>query len=145
MSMLIRWDPFRELTTLRGRMNWLFDEVFSTEEGPVQGWWPSADVREDESEFVVTAELPGLKSEDLHLHLQNGHLVLSGERKFAHEDQRDHYHRIERSYGRFSRTFAVPSTVNRDEVRAEYRDGVLTVHLPKSEAAKPKEIAVATA
>jgi HSP20 family protein len=146
MSTLVRWDPFGELTTLRSRMNRLFDEVFRPEEAPVHpGWWPAADVREDENEYAVVAELPGLKAEDIHLHLENGHLVLSGERKFEHEDKRGNYHRIERAYGRFSRSFAVPATVDRDKVRAEYREGILTVHLPKAEAVKPKEIAVETA
>ncbi|HIE52262.1 MAG TPA: Hsp20/alpha crystallin family protein [Armatimonadetes bacterium] len=145
MRSLVRWDPFRELATFRERMNRLFDEVFGGEpavEAPARVWSPAVDVREDENELVVTAELPGMKREDIKVELVHNRLVIQGERKFEHEDKRENYHRIERSYGRFYRSFDLPASVNPEAVTAEYRDGVLTVHLPKAEEAKPKQIEV---
>ena len=145
MSTLIRWNPRGELLALPRRRTRLWDEAFRGEGASLQGWGPATDIREDEQEFVITAELPGLKTEDIHVNMEKGHLTLRGERRFEHEDKRDHYHHIERSYGQFHRTFAVPSTIDPEGIRAEYREGILTVHLPKSEAAKPQEISVETA
>lgn len=147
MASLVRWDPFREISILQDRMNRLFEDFFGREEKGVVGtvWSPLADLREETDEFVATVELPGMLREDIHVEVENNLLTVSGERRFEHEDKRDRYHRIERAYGRFHRSWQLPSTVDSEKVSAEYRDGVLTVHLPKSEAAKPRRIEVKTA
>jgi HSP20 family protein len=145
MPSLVRWDPFREMAVLQDRVNRLFEDFFGREEkgGLVAtGWSPLADLREEPDEFVATVELPGVPRENIQVEVMNNLLTVCGERKFEHEDRRDRYHRIERAYGRFHRSWQLPSTVDSDKVTAEYQDGVLTVHLPKSEAARPKQIEV---
>ena len=103
---------------------------------------PAVDIKETEDEYTITAELPGIKKEDVHIELKNGLLTISGERKFEHEEKKENYTRIERSYGAFRRTFNVPEHVKEDKIEAIYKDGLLTVKLPKGEAVKPKEIEV---
>ena len=144
---VVRWDPFRDLGMLQDRMNRLFDDAGrgwrNDEPAATTTWSPSVDIFETEGEIVVKAELPGMKREDITLHLENNVLTLRGERKFEKETKEENYHRIERSYGNFSRSFSIPATVDEEKIRADYRDGVLKIALPKKEQAKPKQIKIA--
>jgi len=128
-------------------MNRLFDDAGRTwrtdEPTATTAWSPSVDIFETEGEIVVKAELPGMERKDITLHLENNVLTLRGERKFEKETKDDNYHRIERSYGNFSRSFSIPATVDEEKIRADYKDGVLKIVLPKKEQAKPKQIRIA--
>jgi HSP20 family protein len=144
---LIRWDPFREMSTLQDRMNRLFSEAFRrspvAEEEMVQGAWvPAVDIYETGDSIVIKAELPGISKEDIALEVKNNTLSLKGEKKFEKDVKEESYHRVERSYGAFQRAFTLPSTVQQDKVKAKFRDGILEITLPKAEEAKPKQIKV---
>jgi HSP20 family protein len=124
----------------------LFETLFNQDQGEditTRTWTPPVDVRETEDAFVVTAELPGLSREDIQITLENNILRVSGERKFERDEKQDNYHRIERSYGAFTRSFALPSQVDADRVQAAFKDGVLTITVPKAEAARPRKIDIA--
>jgi HSP20 family protein len=145
---IVRFDPFRELDRIQSEMNRLFEGVNTAPErsgGMIQGgrlWSPSVDVAETESEIVLRAELPGMKQEDIDIELTGDTLTVRGERKFENEERRENFVRVERSYGRFQRSFTVGVPVKGDEVAATYRDGILEIHLPKSEENKPRKIGV---
>ena len=145
---VVRWDPFRDLGMLQDRMNRLFDDAGrgwrSDEPAATTSWSPSVDIFETEGEIVVKSELPGMDRKDISLHLENNVLTLRGERKFEKETKEENYHRIERSYGNFSRSFSIPATVDEEQIRADYKDGVLKIVLPKKEQAKPKQIKIAS-
>ena len=145
---IVRWDPFRDLNLLQDRMNRLFDDAGRTwrtdEPAATTTWSPSVDIFETEGEIVVKAELPGMDRKDIQLNLENNVLSLRGERKFTKETKDENYHRIERSYGVFSRSFSIPATVDEEKIRADYKDGVLKIMLPKKEQAKPKQIKIAS-
>ena len=145
---IVRWDPFRDLNMLQDRMNRLFDDAgrpWRTDEpAATTSWSPSVDIFETEGEIVVKAELPGIDRKDIQLNLENNVLSLRGERKFQKETKDDNYHRIERSYGVFSRAFSIPATVDEERIRADYKDGVLKIVLPKKDQAKPKQIKIAS-
>jgi HSP20 family protein len=145
---VIKWDPFRDLNMLQERMNRLFDDAGggirrSEEPSSTTIWSPAVDIYETEGEIVVQAELPGMDRKDINLHLENNVLTIRGDRQFKKETKEDNYHRIERSYGGFSRSFSIPTTVDEDKIRADYKDGVLKIALPKKEQAKPKQIQIA--
>jgi HSP20 family protein len=144
---VVRWDPFRDLNLLQDRMNRLFDDAGRSwrndEPAATTTWSPSVDIFETEGEIVVNAELPGMERKDIALHLENNVLTLRGERRFQKETKDENYHRIERSYGNFSRSFSIPATVDEEKIRADYKDGVLKIMLPKKEQAKPKQIKIA--
>ncbi len=129
------WPSFGRLTTLQDELERLF-------ESPLQAWAPALDVHEDNDGYTIRVELPGMKREDIEVSLQDGALVISGERKTETVKDDTEVHRQERSYGKFSRTLTLPTTVSGDKVKAAYKDGILTVTLPKAEEAKPKQIAV---
>ena len=139
----IKWDPLCELNTLPARRGFLGRDW----EAPLSKtlWNPSVDIFENDNEVVVTAELPGMNAKDIDLRLENNVLTLRGERHFEKETKEENYHRIEREYGTFTRSFALPTAVNGDKVTAEYKDGILKVVLPKNEERKPKAIKVAVA
>src|SRR5437763_16789448 len=145
---VVRWDPFRDLSTLQDRMNRLFDDAGRTwrsdEPAATTTWSPAVDIFETEGEIVVKAELPGMDRKDITLHLENNVLTLKGERRFEKETKDENYHRIERSYGAFSRSFAFPATVDEEKIRADYKDGVLNIVLAKKEQARHKQIKIAT-
>jgi HSP20 family protein len=141
---LIRWDPFREFNTLSGRLGTFFGKDWELPTSTT-AWNPSVDIFENDNEVVVKAELPGVNAKDIEVRLENNVLVLKGERHFEKEAKEENYHRIEREYGSFSRSFALPTMVNGDNVTAEYKDGVLKIVLPKKEETKPKPIKVAAA
>ena len=144
---VIRWDPFRDLNTLQDRMNRLFNDAGrgwrDDEPAATTTWSPAVDIYETEGEIVVKAELPGMERKDITLNLENNILTIRGERRFVKETKDDNYHRIERSYGTFSRSFSIPTTVDEEKIRADYKEGVLKVALPKKEQAKPKQIQIA--
>ncbi len=140
---LNRWDPFRESNTIRPRLSFPVSDwegVF-----PKTTWNPSVDVFETDNEVVFKAELPGMDAKDIDVKLENNILTLKGERHFEKEAKEENYHRVEREYGSFSRSFALPTAVNGDKVSAEYKDGVLKVVLPKKEEVKAKPIKIAAA
>ena len=147
MSWLIKRDPFSELRSFQEDFNRIFNSAlprfFSGEEGLLGGnWAPSVDIYEDENSITLEADLPGLKPGDFNLSIENYRLTLSGERKFEKENKGDNWRRVERSYGRFTRSFSLPSTVNVDAVNAEFKDGVLRVTMPKKEEVKARQIQV---
>ena len=141
-----RWDPFRDLNSLQERMNRLFDEAGrgwrSEEPAATTTWSPAVDIYETEGEIIVKAEVPGVDRKDISLHLENNVLTLKGERRFEKETKEENYHRIERSYGGFSRAFSIPAIVDEDKIRADYKDGVLKIALPKKDQLKPKQIQI---
>ncbi len=145
---LIRWAPQTDL--FRSRMSRLFDHAFDeflsplsgSEELSSRGWLPPVDIRETDEALTLNAEIPGLTRDDVNITLENNVLTISGERKFEKDAKKDNYHRIERAYGAFSRSFSLPANVRTDQVRAAFQDGVLTVTLPKAEEAKPRRIEI---
>ena len=143
---MVRWEPVRDLLTLQERMNRMFDPTFrgtSEEDWALGGSWaPAVDIYEKDGNIVLKAELPGVDPKDVDVRVENNLLTLRGERKFENEVKRDSYHRVERSYGSFSRSFTLPSVVDTANIRAEYRDGVLHMTLPKREEAKPRQIQI---
>ncbi len=150
MSTVARWDPFRELEELSERLNRVFGRPSvrrdnNKEALTVADWIPAVDISESESEYLIKAELPGVKKEDIKVTLQEGVLTIQGERKQEKEEKGRKYHRIERSYGTFMRSFTLPDSVDDSKVSAEFRDGLLSLHVPKSEKAKPKAIEVKVA
>jgi HSP20 family protein len=146
---IVRWEPFRDLVGLQDRMNRLFDESFrgvartGEEDWALGGSWaPAVDIFEHEGNIVLKAELPGVDAKDVDVRVENNVLTLKGERRFDSEVKRQSYHRVERSYGAFSRSFTLPTVVDTGNIRAEFKEGVLRVTLPKREEAKPKQIAI---
>jgi HSP20 family protein len=127
-------------------MNRLFEDAGrgwnGDEPAATTSWSPSVDIYETENEIIVKAELPGIDRKDITLSLENNVLTLKGERKFEKETKQDNYHRIERSYGAFSRAFSIPATVDDEKIRADYKDGVLSIALPKKEQVKLKQIKI---
>ena len=145
---LARWDPFRDLVALQDRMNRLFDEsvrnVRTGDEALSSATWsPAVDIYETANEVVVKAELPEVNQSDIDIQVENNTLTLRGERKLDKETKQENFHRIERAYGVFSRSFTLPSTVDQERIKADYKDGILRISLPKREASKPKQIKVA--
>jgi HSP20 family protein len=144
---IVRWtDPFREFAQLQDRINRAFNDTHGrTDEGPMTTgtWVPPVDIYENgEHEVVVKAELPDMTREDIDVTVDNGTLTIKGERSFSSDVKEESFHRIERRYGTFSRSFSLPQTVDTGKVAAEYKNGVLTVRLPLREEAKPRQIKV---
>ncbi len=146
---IMRWRPGRELAAIRDEMNRLFDDFFSgfpfpeRRRGLMEGEWaPTVDVAETDENIVVTAELPGVKQNDVEISVVNDVLTLKGEKKEEKEIKKENYHRIERSYGSFQRSISLPTGVQADKAKATYKDGVLTITIPKVEEAKPKSIKI---
>lgn len=146
---LVRWDPFRELEEMSERLNRVFSRPSLRTNGKenltVADWIPTVDISESEGEYLIKAELPEIKKEDVKVTVENGVLTLQGERRQEKEEKGKKYHRVERSYGSFIRSFTLPESVNESGVKAEYKDGMLNIHLPKSEKVKPKAIEVKVA
>src|SRR5215468_4523983 len=142
---IVRYDPFRDLRTLQEEVNRLFSTNLRTfgDEGIGRGAWnPSVDIYENKDQIVLEAELPGMKQEDFDLSIENNVITLRGERKFEKTDETDNYHRVERSYGAFTRSFTLPQTVSVEGATAEYSNGVLRVTLPKREETKARRIEI---
>jgi HSP20 family protein len=146
MTTLAKWNPFRELETMQNRFNMLFGRpLWRTDEKEALGttdWAPLADITEDEKEYLIKAEVPEVKKEDVKVTVENGTLHITGERKFEKEEKGKKYHRIERAYGVFERAFVLPEDATGDRVTADYKEGVLKVHIPKNEKATPRAVEV---
>jgi HSP20 family protein len=145
MTVLTRWDPFREFTTLQDRMNRLFRDSFgeSREEGLTSSVFaPPVDVYEDEHDVTLKIEVPGIDEKDIDVRIENNTLTVHGERKFAKDEKEENFRRVERQYGSFTRTFTLPNTVDTEHVQASYDKGILKVQLAKKAEAKPKQIKI---
>jgi HSP20 family protein len=144
MNSVIRWEPFRNATTLQEQFNRLFESTFPgrASESALTTWAPAVDIQETENELVLKADLPGLEEKDIDLRVENNTLTIRGERKFEKQVNEDNYLRVERSYGSFSRSFSLPNTINTEAIHAEYKNGVLTVQMPKRAESKPKQVKV---
>jgi HSP20 family protein len=146
MTTLAKWNPFRDLETFQNRFNTMLGRPlwrFTGEENlDTTEWTPLVDVTEDEKEYLIKAELPEVKKEDVKVTVENGVLHIAGERKFEKEEKNRKYHRIERAYGTFERTFMLPEGATGDAITADYKDGVLKVHLPKKDGPEPKPLEV---
>jgi HSP20 family protein len=146
MTTLAKWNPFRELEEVQRRFTSLFGRPATLTTGgeamTVAEWAPLVDVTEDEKEFLVKAELPDMKKEEVKVTVQDGTLLIKGERRFEKEEKDKKYHRIERSYGCFERAFTLPEGTNPEALTAEYKDGMLKVHLPKTATPKPTPVEV---
>jgi HSP20 family protein len=146
---IVRWEPFRDLVTTQDRLNRLFNETmgrFVGTEGVRSGaWLPAVDIYENEQNIVLKAELPGVDPKDVEATVHEGTLYLKGERKYEKELKEENYHHVERAYGSFARSFELPASVDADKVQAEFKDGVLTLTVPKKEEAKAKKIKISAA
>lgn len=142
-----RWNPFKDRDELESRLATMLATQETTGNGgketlTVAQWSPLVDITEDEKEYLIKAELPDMKKEDVRLTVENDVLAISGERKFEKEEKGRKYHRVERAYGSFVRSFSLPEDADGSKVTADFKDGMLQVHLPKSEKAKPKAIEI---
>ena len=145
MTVLTRWDPFREFSTLQDRMNRLVRDSFGEgreEALSTTSFAPAVDVYEDEHQITLKIEVPGIEEKDIDVRIENNTLTVHGERKFEKEEKEENYRRIERQYGSFTRSFTLPTTVDPEKVSANYDKGVLKVSLAKKAEAKPKQIKV---
>jgi HSP20 family protein len=142
MAMMNRWEPFRDLFRLQDELSRAFGDDRIARTGESVGWTPACDVYEDEEGVTLRFDLAGVDPKDVDVRFENGVLTVRGERKLEREDRKDHYHRVERPYGTFSRSFTLPGTVDADRIRAETRNGVLAVSLPTRAEAKPRAIQV---
>ena len=145
---LVRWEPVRELDSIQSEMNRLFNTFFDTpttagNAAPVRRWMPAMDLVEHEDHFLLSADLPGMKQEDVKLEVRDGVLTIAGERKTAHEDRKDGYIRIERAAGTFQRSLTLPDGVDPEQVAASFSDGVLEVRIPKPVERKPHRVQIA--
>ena len=143
---IVRWEPFRDLMTTQREFDRLFGGAFSPVlaggEVSTRTWAPPVDIYENGDNLVLKAELPGINPNEVEIRVEDNTLYLKGERKFEKEVKEENYHRVERSYGSFARSFSLPNTVDSEKVNAEYKDGVLTLTMPKKEEAKPKTIKI---
>ncbi len=143
---IIRWDPFKDFLDIQNEFNRLFQRSFGLEtrkgNGRRANWMPATDIYEEKDNLVIKAELPGLKIEDIDVSVEDDHLVIKGERKFSEEIKEENYYRIERRYGSFERQIPLPDYVKKEDVKADYKEGLLTITLSKMEEVKPKKIKV---
>jgi len=144
MTTITRLQPFRGFSALQDQVNRIFNETVRSQgdESALAAWAPSVDIYETPNELVVKADLPEVDEKDIDIRVENNLLTIRGERKFDKSVTEDNYLRIERTYGTFSRSFSLPNTVNAEAIRAEYKNGVLTVNLPKREESKPRQVKV---
>jgi len=143
MNALNRFEPFRSTSGLESQVSRIFNELLDRpQESNLTSWAPAVDIFENEHELIVKADLPDVKPEELDIRVENNILTIRGERKFEKKVDEKNYLRVERSYGTFARSFALANTVNSEAIKADYKDGVLTLTIPKREEAKPKQIKV---
>ena len=146
---LVRWEPSREVYGFRDHVNRMLADAFrglgnpADAESTMGAWGPPVDIYEKDGHLVLDVELPGVDVKDIDVRVENNTLTLSGERRRDDEIKDDNLHRVERCYGSFTRSFSLPSTVDRDKIKAEYNNGVLKLALPKKEEAKPRQISIA--
>jgi HSP20 family protein len=146
-SALTRWNPLRELEEFQSRILSAFHPSSSRQSNGHESmamaeWMPMVDISEDDKEYLITAELPEVKKDDVKVTMENGVLTITGERKFENEEKSKKWHRVERAYGGFARSFTLPENTDPAKVKAEFKDGLLKVHVTKSESARPKQIEV---
>jgi HSP20 family protein len=143
---IVRWEPFRELSSLQTEMNRLFNAAFEGGEsaGGARRWTPAMDLLETDEQFVLRADLPGMDESDVNIELEDNVLTISGERKTEHQDKREGFYRMERAYGSFSRSLTLPKGIDAEAVSAEFDRGVLEVRVPKPEQRKPRRISIGT-
>lgn len=144
---LTKWEPFRELEEMSTRLNRFFNQPLARQLAENGGltladWTPALDIQETDGEYLIKADLPEVKKEDVKVEVHDGMLSVSGERKQDKEEKGKRFHRIERAYGRFERRLSLPSEVDAKKIAAEFKDGVLAVHLPKSPAARPQSVEI---
>ena len=142
---IVRWNPEKSIFSLRSDMDRLFDNFFADRPDQLQSYsdiTPTVDVEETDQEFLITAEIPGIKKDDIKITFENNYLTISGEKKVKKERKDENFHHMERRYGKFSRTLGIPAGVMLDKIEAEYEQGVLHIKIPKAEEAKPKQIEV---
>ena len=144
---VVRWEPFRELSSLQSEMNRLFNAAFGDMPnggtgGAPRRWMPAMDLLETDDDFVLRADLPGMTESDVNVELEDNVLTISGERKSEHEEKREGYYRVERAFGSFSRSLTLPQGVDADSVNASFEKGVLEVRVPKPEQRKPRKITI---
>ena len=143
---LVTWDPYRELSTLQDRVNRIFGgspmRRDRDEEMSVGAWIPPVDIVEEKDRILLTAELPGFQEKDIEVQMEGGVLTLRGERKTETEKEGRTFHRMERSYGQFVRSFTLPNNVDRENIKARFNNGLLEIELPKREEAKPRQIKI---
>jgi HSP20 family protein len=138
-----RWEPFRDMLSLRADMDRLFSSLFGHTPEEREGFWaPVIDIEEDNENILVKAEIPGMKKDDIKVSVQGNMLNITGERKQESEAKNKTFHRVERTYGKFSRMITLPTDVDSDKVKASYKDGILNITLPKPESVKPRHIDV---
>lgn len=144
MNAITRRDPFLNLSSWQEQVNRIFESAFPghADSSALTTWAPSVDIYETENELVLKADLPDVNEKDLDIRIENNMLTLRGERKFEQKVKEENYLRIERTYGSFSRSFSLPNTVNTEAIKAEYKNGVLTVEMPKRAESKPKQVKV---
>lgn len=145
MNTVTRWDQGRGSTSLQDQVNRLFEDSFTrdrTGHADLAAWAPPVDIYETENELVLKVDLPDLQDKDIDVRVENNMLTIRGERKFEKDVTEDNYLRVERAYGSFMRSFSLPNTVSSESIRAEYRNGVLTLHMAKLEESKPKQIKI---
>jgi HSP20 family protein len=147
MMNLVRWNPWSEMSTLQNRLNSLFNEPFfrsgrEDDQFSMGSWYPAVDMFENDDKIVIKAELPGVDKKDISVEVKDRVLTLCGERNYDHEVKEENYYRRERACGKFKRAFNLPADVDPDKIKADFKDGVLKVELPKPEAQKPKRITV---
>jgi HSP20 family protein len=139
---LVRWEPMRELTSLQGEMNRLFNSFFEDNGGSTRRWAPAMDLIDKKDHLVLRADLPGLSEDDVRIEVQDRVLTISGERKSENEQERDGYYRMERAYGSFSRSVTLPDGVDADRIDASFDKGVLEVRIPKPEERRPQRVEI---
>jgi HSP20 family protein len=143
---IVRWEPFRELSSLQTEMNRLFNAAFESGSGggtsAPRRWMPAMDLLETDEQFVLRADLPGMSEDDVNIELEDNVLTVSGERRTEHEDKREGFYRMERAYGSFSRSLTLPKGVDPEAVTAAFDRGVLEVRVPKPEQRKPRRISI---
>lgn len=147
MSTIVRWDPFKEVATLQDRMNRVFGEAWGRTHRPDEdyisgSWMPAVDVRESKDALEISTELPGIEPKEVEVCVENGVLTLKGSRQFEKATEGETYHRVERAYGSFERSFTLPTNVDPEKINAAFRQGLLHLTLPKREEAKPKAISI---
>jgi len=145
MNTITRWDQARGLASFQDQVNRLFDDNFTRDasrHADMATWAPLVDIYETENELVVEADLPDLQEKDIDVHVENNTLTIRGQRTFEKGVNEDKYLRVERTYGPFMRSFSLPSTVKSENIRAEYHNGVLSLHMPKREESKPKQVKI---
>ncbi len=140
--MLTRWDPFRDLVSMRRAMDRLMENSLPDEQDMTSEWGLPLDVVEDENSYIIKASLPGVKPDDLDITYNKGMLTIRGEMKDESDTTKGQYHLRERRFGTFSRTISLPASVKPEDIQADYQDGILTLKLPKAEEVKPKRIAI---